>query len=74
MLTDFGLSMTGEIWSDAQSALDSINRNGLRKIRHIQTVLLWVQQKFAQKSLSFGKVLEEEHFADLLSSISTKAP
>ena len=65
MLTDFGLSVTGEIWCDAQAALGIIKMNGLGKIRHIPTGLLWVQQISAQQRLSFGKVLGTENPADL---------
>ena len=65
MLTDFGFSMAGEIWGDAQAALGIINRNGLGKTRHIQTGLLWIQQVTAQKRLSFGKVLGKDNPADL---------
>ena len=48
MLADFGMTMPGEVWGDAQAALGIINRNGLGKTRHIQTGLLWVQQVSAQ--------------------------
>lgn len=65
MLTDFGVTMTGEVWGDASAALGIINRNGLGKTRHIQTGLLWIQQISAQKRISYGKVLGKENPADL---------
>ena len=65
MLADFGLTMAGEIWGDAQATSGIINRSGLGKTRHIQTGLLWIQQVSAQKRLAFGKVLGKENLADL---------
>ena len=65
VMVDFGMVMAGEIWGDAQAALGIINRNGFGKTRHIQIVLLWIQQVSAQRRLSFGKVLGKENPADL---------
>ena len=65
MMKDFGLTMGGEIWGDAQAALGIIHRKGLGKTRHIQTGLLWIQQVSAEKKLKFGKVLGKVNPADL---------
>ena len=45
MTRDLGWRLKGEIWSDANAAIGIIHFNGLGKIRHIETSLLWIQQK-----------------------------
>ena len=50
---------------DANAALGIINRNGLGKIRHLDTGLLWIQQVVAEQRLKFGKVLGANNLADL---------
>ena len=65
MLKDFDWKLGGEIWSDANAAIGVIQRNGLGKIRHIDTGLLWIQRIAAQRRVTFHKVLGEDNPADL---------
>lgn len=65
MLKDLGWNLHGEVWGDANVALGIINRNGLEKIRQIDTGLLWIHQVVADKRLKFGKALGSNNPADL---------
>ena len=56
LMKDFGMTMHGEVRSDASAALGIIARNGLGKLRHIDTSYLWIQQVSAEKKMTFGKV------------------
>jgi len=66
MMKDMGLSLFGEIRSDASAALGIIARTGLGKLRHIDTSYLWIQQVSAEKKLAFGKVDGKENIADMM--------
>jgi len=66
MLRDFGVEVQGSIMSDASAALGIIARNGLGKMRHLDTNFLWIQQVNAEKRLKFGKVDGKLNVADLM--------
>lgn len=65
MLKDLGRRLHGEIWGDANAALDILNRCGFEKIRHIDTSLLRIQQVAAEQRLKYRKVLGTNNPADL---------
>ena len=65
MLQDFGVKVTKEMWGDAQATLGIINRKGLKKTRHIQIGLPWVQQVAIEQRLKYGKVLGKMNPTDL---------
>ena len=56
ILKDFGLNIGGNILGDASACLGIIQRQGLGKLRHLNTNYLWVQEKAASQELNFGKV------------------
>eukprot|EP00973_Karenia_brevis_P039644 5474387-Karenia_brevis.AAC.1 len=66
ILKDLGVSVKGEILGDASACLAVIQRQGLGKMRHIDTGFLWVQEKSARKELTYGKVHGKWNPADLL--------
>jgi hypothetical protein len=66
LLKDFGITVEGEIRSDASAALGIIARTGLGKLRHIDTSYLWIQQISAEKKMRFGKVDGKENVADIM--------
>ena len=66
MMVDFGITMNGEIRSDASAALGIIGRNGLGKLRHLDTSYLWIQQVSAEKRLKYGKVDGKDNVADIM--------
>ena len=44
------------IWADAKAALGIIERNGVGKVRRIDVGILWLQQKWLNKQVAFGKI------------------
>ena len=66
MLQDWGVDVTGQILGDASACLGIIQRQGLGKMRHVDTSYLWIQEKAARKELEFGKVEGSWNAADLL--------
>ena len=63
---DLGICLTLRIRSDATAALGIARRLGIGKIRHLDTSLLWIQQKIKHKSPSVDKVLGADNPADCL--------
>ena len=57
VLKDLTWRVAGQVYGDASAALGIINRTGLRKTRRIDTSLLWIQQKAAERRLTFSKIL-----------------
>ena len=43
-----------------------LNRRGVGKVRHLDTQLLWVQQKSLRGEMEYGKVWGKENPADLM--------
>ncbi len=66
MLKDLGKVVAGSVLGDASAALGIIRRQGLGKMRHLNTNYLWVQEKNARKEISYEKVLGTENVADLM--------
>ncbi len=66
LLKDLGLEMPLRMWTDSSAAIGICSRQGLGKLRHIDTHTLWVQQAVRSKRLEIKKVLGEENPADLL--------
>ena len=63
---DLGLDFEITLLTDATAALGISRRLGVGKVRHLDTSLLWIQQKLRDKDLSAKKVLGSENPADVL--------
>jgi hypothetical protein len=66
MARDMGVKVEGDIWVDASAAMGIVNRQGCGKIRHLDTILLWVQQRKLRKELGFEKINGKENPSDLM--------
>ena len=53
------------VWTDSTATIGICGRQGLGKLRHIDTQCLWIQQKVRGKSMELFKVRGEEIPADL---------
>ena len=53
------------VWTDSSAAIGICSRQGLGKLRHLETHLLWVQQAVRSKRIDLRKILGEENPADL---------
>ena len=70
LLRDLGIALPLRVWTDSSAAIGVCSRQGLGKLRHLDTHTLWVQQAVRSKRLSIKKVLGEENPADLLTKHS----
>ena len=66
MTEDFGDKSEAYLYADASAAIGVANREGLGRIRHLDTQSLWLQQALRKKRLGLGKVLGTENPSCLL--------
>ena len=66
MTEDYGDKLDGYLYADASAAIGIAGREGLGRIRHLDTQALWLQQALRQKRLGLGKVLGTENPSDLM--------
>ena len=62
---DLGITYHIKMWSDATAAIGIARRRGMGKIRHLDVMDLWIQEKFTSKAASIDKVLGTENPADI---------
>jgi hypothetical protein len=70
LLRDLGVEARLRIWTDSSAAIGICNRQGLGKLRHLDTHTLWIQQAVRTGRIDLRKVLGEENPADLLTKHS----
>ena len=58
------------VWTDSSAAIGICSRQGLGKLRHLDTHTLWVQQAVRSRRFELKKVLGEENPADLFTKHS----
>ena len=63
---DYGMNMKNVVLSDASAALGIVQRQGLGKIRHLDTSYLFVQDLNAEKKMRYEKVDGADNVADKL--------
>ena len=66
MLKDWGIKTKTHVWMDASAGIAIGSRRGLGKVKHIDTVFLWVQEVVDQKRVTIGKKVTDEMLADIL--------
>ena len=65
MFKDFGRTVSVQVLGDASAALAVIHRQGIGRIRHLDTSYLWVQEKAMRSEVAYRKVAGKENNADL---------
>ena len=65
LVGDLGYELPCRVWTDSSAAMGIVGRQGLGKLRHIDTHSLWVQQAARSGRISVRKVRGEENPADL---------
>ena len=73
LLHDMGLEVPLRIWTDSSAAMGIAGRQGLGKLRHLDTHTLWVQQAVRTGRFELRKVPGEQNPADLLTKHSQTA-
>ena len=70
LLHDLGVDIPLRVWTDSSAAIGICTRQGLGKLRHIDTHTLWVQQAVRTKRIDLRKVAGDVNPADLLTKHS----
>ena len=70
LLRDLGVRTPLRVWTDSTAAIGICTRQGLGKLRHLDTHTLWIQQAVRTKRVDLRKVLGEQNPADLLTKHS----
>ena len=66
MARDFGVALKLHIWMDATAGAAIGSRRVLGKVKHIDTVFLWVQDIVNRGRITLGKKHTSENYADNL--------
>ena len=70
LLRDLGVNVGLRVWTDSSAAIGICSRQGLGKLRHLDTHTLWVQQAVRSKRVDLRKVAGEVNPADLFTKHS----
>ena len=65
LMRDLGVITPVRVWTDSSATVGICGRQGLGKLRHIDTRCLWIQQKLRAGALELRKVRGEVNPADL---------
>ena len=71
---DFGLVLSGTIYTDSTAAIGMAYRKGLGKVRHLRVQYLWLQERIADEELWIDKVLGEVNPADAMTKGLARDP
>ena len=66
---DVGLTLPVRVWADSTATIGICGRQGLGKLRHVDTQCLWIQQRVRDGSVELRKVRGDANPADLSPSI-----
>jgi hypothetical protein len=66
LLRDVGKHLPLRLWTDSSAAIGICSRQGLGKLRHLDTHTLWVQQAVRERRVDLRKVDGEANPADAL--------
>ena len=70
LLRDLGIEAPLRVWTDSGAAIVIFARQGLGKLRHLDTHTLWIQQAVRSRRVDLRKVPVEENPSDLLTDHS----
>ncbi len=70
LLKDVGVELPLRVWTDSSAAIGICSRQGLGKLRHLDTHTLWIQQAVRTKRVDLRKVDGECNPADILTKHS----
>ena len=65
LLSDLGVPLPLRVWTDSTATMGICGRQGLGKLRHVDTQCLWIQQRIRDGSIELRKVRGEVNPADL---------
>jgi histone deacetylase 1/2 len=65
LLADIGIKVPIRVWTDSSATIGICGRQGLGRLRHVDTRCLWIQQRVRDGTMQLYKVRGEENPADL---------
>ena len=65
LLEDLGVVLPVRVWTDSTATMGICGRQGLGKLRHVDTQCLWIQQRVRDATIELRKVRGEQNPADL---------
>ena len=65
LLNDLSVRLPVRVWADSSATMGICTRQGLGKLRHVDTGCLWVQQRVRNGELELRKVRGDVNPADL---------
>ena len=65
LMEDLGHQLSVRLWTDSTAAMGICSRQGLGKLRHLDTHTLWVQQAVRSKAIDLKKIPGERNPADV---------
>ena len=65
LLEDLGYRLPLRVWTDSSATMGICGRQGLGKLRHIDTQCLWIQQRVRDGTIELRKVRGDSNPADL---------
>ena len=74
LLQDLAAQLPLRVWTDSTATMGICGRQGLGKLRHLDTQCLWVQQRVRDRSFELRKVRGDDNPADLFTKHLTSAP
>ena len=70
LMRDLGQDAPVRVWTDSEAAIGISSRQGLGKLRHLDTHTLWIQHAVRSGRIDLRKVLGEANPADLFTKHS----
>ena len=70
LLADFGVKCQPRIWTDSSASLGMCSRQGLGKVRHLDTQKMWIQQRVRCGDLDLYKIGGDNNPADIFTKAS----
>ena len=66
VLKDWGIWLPIQGWMDSNTGLSIASRHGLGRVKHVDTVFLWVQDAVNSGRIALGKKQTADMLADML--------
>ena len=66
LLSDLGVEWLVRVWTDSTASIGMCSRQGIGRFRHMDTQVVWIQQRIRNNDLDLFKGLGEENSADIL--------
>ena len=66
ILADWGIKVKIHILMDATAGKSMGSRRGLGRVKHLDTIFLWVQEHVTSGRITIGKIHTSMNFADIL--------